>query len=385
MAEKSFDHLADRSRVRGSARVLPEGTAAADVTAEQSRQVAAAVAEYRSRAGLSIADIAKAVGYARSTLYQVLGGKYAGDARQIILDLDRWLEDEQKSAEAPRRVEFVWTQVAQEIKTIADAAVQLRTIGLVYGPDTSGIGKTMTLRALQKEKPGSLLVTIEKVQANTSGLLCAVAEALHISTGHPNRYLFERIKGILAGTPRLLMIDQIHNLCGCLEDRPFYILADLYDATNAPQLWCGTSDIVAYLDRGQARGREPLAQIRRRIGVRRDLMERTRGRGDGGKGEPLYTIEEIRRIFGAGKMRLAPDGARYLWLLACLPDAGGLGICSNIFILSATVAEMRGVNILTADMLRAAHRELVNSRAFAELERHLIAEGRPAIGRRLAG
>ena len=254
MAEQSFDHLADRSRVQGASRILAEGTEPASVTAEQSRQVLAAVAEYRARAGLSVAQIGKAVGYARSTLYQVLSGKYSGDARQIIVDLDRWLEDEQKAAEAPRRTEFVWTQVAQEIKTVADAAIHLRTIGLVYGPDTSGIGKTMTLHALAKEKPASLLVTIEKVQANTTGLLYAIAGALHISTGHPNRYLFERIKDILAGTPRLLMIDQIHNLCGALEDRPFYILADLYDATNAPQLWCGTSDIVAYLDRGQVRG-----------------------------------------------------------------------------------------------------------------------------------
>ena len=68
-----------------------------------------------------------------------------------------------------------------------------------------------------------------------------------------------------------------------------------------------------------------------------------------------------------------------------MPDAGGLGICSNIFLLAATVAEMRGDNILTADMLRAAHRELVNSRAFAELERHLVTGNHPPLGRRLAG
>jgi hypothetical protein len=332
---------------------------------------------------ISVGQIAKAVGYARSTIYQVLAWKYAGDWREVVLDLDRWLDDQQKADAAPRPTQFVLTEVAREIKTIADAAIQLRTIGLVYGPDTSGIGKTMTLQAIQAEKPGSILITIEKVQANTSGLLYAIARELKISTGHPNRYLFEEIKSKLNGTPRLLMIDQIHNLCGAKDDRPFYILADLFDATGAPQLWCGTSDIIAYLDRGQAHGREPLAQIRRRIGIRRDLMERTRERGDGGKGQALYSIDEIRRIFASNKIRLSPDGAKYLWMLATLPDSGALGTCKNIVVLATAVAELRGEAVLTGEMLRAAHRELVNSRTFADLDQRLAAE-RPMTYARIA-
>ncbi len=379
----SFDQLMDNSRV--ATRIIAEGTKAADVTEAQAKRVVAAVTEYREQVALSVAQIAKSVGIAKSTLYQVLGWKYAGDWRQIVIDLDRWLEDQLKADAAPKATSFVWTQVAKEIKTVADASIQLRTIGLVYGPDTSGIGKTLTLRAIEKEKPGSILVTVEKVQANTSGLLHSICQALGISAGHPNRYLFERIKTILAGTPRLLMIDQIHNLCGAKDDRPFYILADLHDATAAPQLWCGTSDIVAYLDRGQAHGKEPLAQIRRRIGIRRDLMERTRERGDGGRGEALYTIDEIRRIFASNKIRLSPDGARYLWMLATLPDAGALGTCKNIVVIATAVGEVRAAVALTAELLRAAHRELVNSRAFDALEQRLAAERPAATVGRLAG
>jgi hypothetical protein len=121
----------------------------------------------------------------------------------------------------------------------------------------------------------------------------------------------------------------------------------------------GTQDIVAYLNRGQAKGKETLAQIRRRIGIRRDLMERTRGGGDGGKGQPLYTIEEIRKVFARNRMRLTPDAARYLWMLANLPDAGALGTCKNVVVIATTVGELKGAAALTADMLRAAHRELV--------------------------
>jgi hypothetical protein len=185
------------------------------------------------------------------------------------------------------------------------------------------------------------------------------------------------------GTSRLLMIDQIHSLCHTKDDRAFFYLMDLYDATRSPQLWCGTTDIVAYFDRGQAKGRETLAQIRSRIGISRDLMQRTEGdRGSGGgaagaagMGEPLYTVKEIRAIYGKGSMRLAPDAERYLLEVANLPDAGALRTCDNLVKMATKANELRAT-VLTADMLRAVHRLLVNARAYGMLEQRLE-DGRP--------
>jgi hypothetical protein len=312
--------------------------------------------------------VRKALGYSGSVVSQVLNWKYEGDWRSVIVDLDRWLDDQVKRDNAPKTSEFVWTGVAREMMTVAGAAATLKTIGLVYGPTTSGIGKTMALKAIAAEKAGSILVTIEKVQASTTGLLWAICNALRISTGHTNAFNYQRIKGVLAGTPRLLLVDQIHNLCGAKGDKPLYMLADLWDATGAPQLWCGTSDIVAYLERGQAKGQEPLAQIRRRIGISRDLMERVRSGGPDGKGEPLYSVEEIRRVFAKNKLRLAPDAARYLWQLANLPDSGALGAAKNVVVMATMVNEPTGATVLTAGMLRAAQRLLVNGRALSLMD-----------------
>ena len=348
--------------------MIPEGTKPEAVTKELAADVIDAVNAYKAGTSMSLSAIGKAVGYAGSVVSQVLASKYAGDWRQVIIDLDRWLDEQIKRDAAPKATEFVWTTVAQEIKTVADIAVQLSTIGLVYGPDTSGIGKTMALQAIRREKTNAMLITVDKVGASVTGVLESICRELKISAGHANRILFQKIVERLKGTPRLLMIDQIHNLCGAKDDKPLYCLADLYDATAAPQLWCGTSDIVAYLERGQAKGREPLAQIRRRIGIRRDLMQRTRERGDGGRGEPLYSIDEIRRVFAKNKIRLAPDGARYLQQIANRPDGGALGTCKNIVVIATTIAEVRGAAALTAEMLRAAHRELVNARTFDLVE-----------------
>lgn len=132
-------------------------------------------------------------------------------------------------------------------------------------------------------------------------------------------------------------------------------------------LLSGTTDVVAYLERRQAKGREPLAQIRRRIGIVRDLTERTTSDDGGPGGEPLYTVEEIRQVFARSKMRLTSDAARYLLALANLPDSGALGACVNLVRMATKINERRA-EALDAAMLRSAQRLLVNRRAFNALE-----------------
>ncbi len=146
-------------------------------------------------------------------------------------------------------------------------------------------------------------------------------------------------------------------------------LADLFDATGAPQLWCGTSNVVQYLQRGQANGRDSLAQIRRRIGIAGDLGERTRS-DDGGPGEPLYTLDEIQRVFASGKMRITPEAMRYLWQLANTPDSGALGTATNLVSMAVAINE-RTATALTAEMLRTAHRMLVSRASFAAVEQSM--------------
>jgi hypothetical protein len=220
------------------------------------------------------------------------------------------------------------------------------------------------------------LVTVRKIDATATGIIWAIANALHIGglASRRSRWLFQRVVETLAGTNRLLMIDQIHSLCGYPGDKPLYVLADLFDATGSPQLWCGTSDINLYLTRGQARGADSLAQIRRRIGCARDLCERTRG-DDGGPGEPLYTIDEIRQVFGRGQMRLTPDAVRYLCQLANTPDSGALGAAANL-VAMATAINQSTATTLTADMLRTAHRMLVSRAKFTAVEQQMEAPAR---------
>ena len=368
---KPIEQLIQESRVLGPTRVIRDPDPA-KVTADQADRVRAAVRAFRHRTNASNNFVARAIGVAASTLSDVMNDKYPGNWQQIIIDLDRWLEEEHNREAAPKPAAYVSTRVAEEIFTVAEVAASLKTIGVVHGPP--GIGKTMALRAVVADKPGSVYLSIETASATPGGVADALAKALRANTQaryQSTRYVLERVKEVLAGSPRLLVIDELHKLLAgtaTSDDKVLTILRDLHDATGAPQLWCSTTDVVAYLERRQARGREPLAQIRRRIGICRDLVERTQGGGgrDGG-GEPLFTVEEIRRVFAQSKMRLAPDAASYLMRLANLPDSGALGAAVQLVTMASKVHGGKAEQ-LTADMLRSVHRLLVNRRAFATLE-----------------
>lgn len=374
MAEQNdsnlMDALLDEARKRGETRMFLEGTTVDHVTQDKADLVIHHVELYVKQRSLSRRDIGRDIGVSASVISEVLNKKYAGDWRQVIIDLDCWLDQQQQRDKSPHAERpFVPTNVAREIFSIAQMVITTRKIGMVYGPDSSGIGKTMTLRALHKEKPGSILVTCDKIEANPTGLLRAIATELQITPAQANRALYARIKEMLKGTSRLLIVDQIHNLRRSKDDKPFYILTDLWDATGAPQLWCGTADLVAYLNKGR-RQDESLAQIRRRLAIVRDLLQRTRSEGDGGKGEPLFSIDDIRRVFGSNKVRLAPDAERFLMQLANIPDAGGLGTADNLVQLATALAGNDKRDFIDQGMLLACLQYTVQ----ADVYQHLISQ-----------
>jgi DNA transposition AAA+ family ATPase len=341
------------------------------ITRELAQQVIDHIKAFQQRTGTKNAQIAKSLAIGPSTLSQVLSLTYPGDWQQVILDLDRWLDDQLQREAAPKVSEFVRTDVAEEIMAVADAVMAMGTIGMIYGP--AGIGKTLALKAVAAEKPGSLFVSMETATAGKLGVVEALARALNIYTVYQNRSCRIYLAGIrekLSGSGRLVIVDEIHKLCGLRDDEGLNVLRDLYDQTSVPMLWSGTTDLVAYLERREsANGREPLAQIRSRITPVRDLAERCQPGSPGG-GEPLFTIDQVRKIFARSKMRLAPDAARYLTMLANLPDSGHLRTCKNLMVMATKLNESRS-DVLTLDMLRSAHRLLVNRRGFQLLEHRL--------------
>jgi hypothetical protein len=350
--------LIGRERIRGASRMIAEGTDAAAVTDEQIAQVAADVELFCRSNKIARKDVAKSIGYSPGVISEFLAGRYAGNKAQVAIDVESWLVEEEQRRSRPQTTQFVWTNVAMDIKSTATYCLDKRSIGLVYGPDTSGIGKTTALKAIHQEigPRRSSLITIDKVDANPTGLLKKICRGLGKDDGGTNARRFARAVEYLKGRSHLMMVDQIHNLRGSKEDKPFYILADLFDATNSAQLWCGTADLVGYLARQQTRNAdESLAQIRRRIFPRIDLMERLRDGGGGGD-DLLVNVEQVREMFARNKLKLTGEAARFLCEICNQPDSGAIGLCVQVVDYATWMAEQSRATSIDLTLLRSALR-----------------------------
>ena len=339
--------------------MLPEGSEPGAVTGTVAAAIIRAVNDDKREKGITFRHVARGIGVSEGTLSAVLNGKYAADARPVLLDLDRWLDDQLKIDLAPKPASFVWTSVAREVETIARAAVEPGTIALVYGPETSGLGKTTALQAVASERAGCIFITADKVHACTTGLLELIAAELRIGAGYNNDYIYERIvEGPGRDEPAADRGPGPQPVAGPGATSRSLVLADLYERTNkAPQLWAGTTDVVGYLRRGQAKGQEPLSLIRSRIGTARDLTQRAR-RGGGGDGQ-LFTVKEIRgRLRPPTRCGWPPRRPTTCCGLANLPDGGALRTCKNLVVM-ATALFGKDHPVLTEDLLRQAHRMLV--------------------------
>jgi DNA transposition AAA+ family ATPase len=350
--------LIGRDRIRGASRVIAEGTDAAKVSEDQIAAVASDVEIFRRAHNLHRRDIATAIGYTAGVVSEFLNGNYKGNRGQLAIDLESWLIEEESRRSRDESTSFTWTNVAQLIKATANYCLDMKRIGLVYGPDSAGIGKTTALQAIHQSfgPRRSSLLTLDKMDASPTGVIQKLCTALRLSHTHGNRNCFNKVVAKLRGRSHILLIDQIHNLCGAKGDKPFFILADLFDATEVAQLWVGTNDLVGYLNRQRVKTHdESLAQIRRRVFPCVDLMEACRG-SDGG-GDLLVTTDQIRAMFARSKLRLTPDAWRFLCKLANTPDSGGIGLCVQLVQYATIIADLAGQTAVDVSHLRQAMRQ----------------------------
>jgi lambda repressor-like predicted transcriptional regulator len=364
------DPLIARERIRGADRVIPAFVHESQVTQEHIDTVIVDALSLVQLSKMTIAELAKSIGYDASTLSSFLNGSYPKNRGPIAIELDRWLSEEHARRSKPTTAQFCWSNVAMLIKSTASYALDHRSIGVVYSPDSAGFGKTTSLRAIAQEfgPRRCSLITIDKVDASPSGLIRKLCTALKIGNtpGRGSiRALFERIVEKIRGRNHLLLVDQTHNLLlSAKNDRCLYMLCDLQDATaeTAGQLWASTTDIVSYLDRQQSkRAFESLAQIRRRLFPVVDLLADTR---DGNGGEPLFTVDQIIEIFAKNKMRLVGGAPRFLCKIANTPDGGGIGLCVRMVEYATWLCEQRRLPGIDESLLREAlRRGLTSARA----------------------
>ncbi len=280
------------------------------------------------------AATSKAIGgnVTKSLLSLVIRDKYRDKGRgkntvdRVLRDVDRWMAAQEARGIAPKLPGFVWTKLALEFRAVVNAAVEMGTCAAIWGE--SGIGKSITAQAVAESTPGSVYLAISDGSDTPASFLRDLARRLRLEASRERYENRGAIVRSLSGTGRLLVVDDAH-FCNTALLR---CLVQLHDECRIPIAFVGQPTLARNLLRG--RGDDSIgAMIYSRVQVRLDLQERTRG----DRGEPLYTAEEVRKVFAASAIRVVPSAVRWLASLANQVDIGGLRAAVYTALLAAYI------------------------------------------------
>jgi DNA transposition AAA+ family ATPase len=339
-----YERLAQDARVMG-ARMLRDDDV---VTDEIAGRIIAGLKEYLETSGRTMAWAARSLGMKPSVLSQVCSRTYAADDEAHIRALDKWVGHQRSRVASELPEGFVRTRVAELVHGVAKFAVEEGGIALVHG--WSGLGKTMALQALAAEIPGTIYFRINTTGQSKLSVLAVLANALKLPPVRLTGWeLFRQLQQELEKSGRLIVVDEMHKLVGKRKDEGLHALRDLYDVTGCPMVWAGMSNLAHYIQQGKSDNYEPLDQVHSRVSIWLDLAAKAVEGFDGGDG--LYTVEQIRKVMAAGKLRITGDGVTFLRMFAHTEREGGLREARWLLKVASRIA--RGAEI-NAELLRSA-------------------------------
>jgi len=356
--------LETEARLLGDARMLRDDQ---ELTPELTTAIITRFRELLARLGKSEGWAARSLSIKPSTLSQVLSGNYAGDTESRIRQIDKWTEIQLARESAPKDDRFVKTTTALEIIGVAKMAMRHNEPGIyiVHGP--SGIGKTMTAQFLRGEIPGSVLMRISTAGMSKLAVYDTLAKQLRLTGLKLTSYqLQEQLVTLLKDSGRLIIVDEVHKLCGRQKDEGLHALRDLHDLTGCPMLWIGTADIANYIETAR-NDRDSVEQIYGRVKWWLDLTYAA-SRSDGGPG--LHNVDDIRKVLAGMQVRATGEAEQYLKELSNKPKMGGLRTVAILvgLLMSKPGADGRAI---TLEMLEDLQRERLGVRAAGQLEKDM--------------
>jgi len=263
---------------------------------------------------------ADSIGVNRSYLENIVNGrnkvKKPGARRRadkVLRGIDRWIGLFEARAKAPGTPGFVKSEVARSIMGAARMIAECQVIGIIVADP--GIGKTMTLEAIVGQIPGSLIVTINDGTSTVAWFFRELASILNTDAKTSRSENRRAIVKRLNGTGRLLMIDEAHLIDKSLANA----IRQLHDSTKCPIALVGQRSLLKRMEtwRGDySVGANFCSRVLFRADVQ-DLAHRN-------PGHPLYSVEEIRRVFAQSRVRLAPGADRWLCALANIVEVGAM-------------------------------------------------------------
>lgn len=202
---------------------------------------------------VTIASVAAATGYSRTTMSRYLAGKYDADATELEAKLTAYLEtlgeasEAEGTAPAPGkgggRRSFYESQDARNILGVCQSCQEFLGMGIVVG--RTGYGKTHTLKQYAR------LPRVAYVECDDTMSARDLVEAIERTLGLPSGYgtIWKRVNGVrdFFNTNRgyLLIIDEADKLVSKYTQKKMEILRAIFDQSDVGLVIAGEPKLEA--------------------------------------------------------------------------------------------------------------------------------------------
>lgn len=332
--------------------MLPEGP----LTDRKRDEIVDALAGLMKEYKLSQADVAKGVGSSPTYINNLLtdsGNLPAATRDRLLRDINGWVDRECRARENKRPDDFVLTRVAERLIDVARRLTERADMGLCYAP--AGCGKSTTIEAIVAEIPTAVAVLVDRDARSPTGLLTKIYNAVSRKKLSRRASLAEVVekfrKPERVATHNLLILDQAHKL----SDASLSMLADLHEEARCSVLLVGTVDL---LKRVSSDDEPDLGQISSRVGMRINLAPELAGKAPVGGLRTIkqcFTVDDIRKLFHRGRLKLHGDAARMLCQIAN-GHRGTLRRVVRLYDWAETAARAKHAGEITVAHLEAAMR-----------------------------
>lgn len=322
------------------------------VTREETKRIAASLQAFMAEHDLSQSKIAELLGVSRSMVYQFLGGRYKGNLRKLLNKVVSLINSFDRKDRQGRHSSFVQTTVAKLIGTLITQteafSVNEGRIGLIIGD--GGHGKSICMKQYAKANRNTIYIELDDTMTST-GIFTEIAKKLKVNSSGRLTVIAKRIIDSLKCRNVIIILDEASGLTVKQLNQLRQIIVV---KSRCPLILAGNAYLLkTVMQQTTKRGYESLDQFTSRLMAVLNLDELASDK-DG----PLYTAQDIRKLYEYGGISLTSDAVSTLKCICKTPKSGRLRTCTHIIVALHTAKAVGERGYIDTEIILSAIEQL---------------------------
>lgn len=319
-----------------------------DMTKQKAMQIADKLKAFMAERKYSQTKIARAIDVSPTQISQFLNNKYKGNLEDLINKLVNFMNSITRRETRVRNKPYIETTIAKRIGTLVTQTEAFSDdegkIGLIIGD--GGHGKSHCLRQYAEANKNTIYVELDDAM-NSTMIFAEITKKLGVDSSGSIANVTRRLIGALCNRHVIIMLDEASSLNVKQLNQLRQIIVV---KCRCPLILAGNQDLLkTVMQPTTRRGYESLDQFTSRLMCILNLDEIASTR-DGG----LYTVEDIRKLYEYGGIRVTSDAVATLRKICRTPRSGRLRTCSHIIAALHTARITEETGNINTELIEAA-------------------------------